>query len=43
MGYAVDVKDGHWSEGECIEVDRKTSALLGGLDHRSHYGKAAGY
>jgi gamma-glutamyltranspeptidase / glutathione hydrolase len=43
MGYIVDVKDGHWSEGECIEVDLKTGQLLGGLDHRSHYGKAAGY
>lgn len=43
MGYTVDVKDGHWSEGECIEVDRKTGELLGGQDHRIHYGKAAGY
>ena len=43
MGYTVDMNDGHWSEGECIEVDRKTGLLLGGLDHRSHYGKAAGY
>jgi gamma-glutamyltranspeptidase/glutathione hydrolase len=43
MGYTVDVKDGHWSEGECIEVDPKTGQLLGGVDHRSHYGKAAGY
>jgi gamma-glutamyltranspeptidase / glutathione hydrolase len=43
MGYPVDVKDGHWSEGECIEVDRKTGELLGGQDNRIHYGKAAGY
>jgi gamma-glutamyltranspeptidase/glutathione hydrolase len=43
MGYKVNVKDGHWSNGECIEVDPKTGALLGGQDHRSHYGKAAGY
>jgi gamma-glutamyltranspeptidase/glutathione hydrolase len=43
MGYTVNVKDGHWSEGECIEVDRKTGELLGGQDHRSRYGKAAGY
>jgi gamma-glutamyltranspeptidase/glutathione hydrolase len=43
MGYTVDVKDGHWSEGECVEVDPKTGQLLGGVDHRSHYGKAAGY
>ena len=43
MGYAVNVRDGHWSNGECIEVDAKTGELLGGQDHRSHYGKAAGY
>ncbi len=43
MGYKVDVRDGHWSNGECIAVDPKTGELLGGQDHRSHYGKAAGY
>jgi gamma-glutamyltranspeptidase/glutathione hydrolase len=43
MGYMVDVKDGHWSNGECIAVDPETGELLGGQDHRSHYGKAAGY
>ena len=43
MGYSVDVKDGHWSNGECIAVDPETGELLGGQDHRSHYGKAAGY
>jgi gamma-glutamyltranspeptidase/glutathione hydrolase len=43
MGYAVKVKNGHWSNGECIAVDPKTGDLLGGQDHRSHYGKAAGY
>jgi gamma-glutamyltranspeptidase/glutathione hydrolase len=43
MGYKVDVRDGHWSDGECIAVDPKTGELLGGHDHRSHYGKAAGY
>jgi gamma-glutamyltranspeptidase/glutathione hydrolase len=43
MGYTVDVKDGHWSNGECIAVDPRTGELLGGQDHRSHYGKAAGY
>ena len=43
MGYTVDVKDGHWSNGECIAVDPETGELLGGQDHRSHYGKAAGY
>jgi gamma-glutamyltranspeptidase/glutathione hydrolase len=43
MGYTVDVKNGHWSVGECIEVDPKTGHLLGGQDHRIHYGSAAGY
>ena len=43
MGYKLDFKDGHWSNGECIEVDPKSGELLGGQDHRSHYGKAAGY
>ena len=43
LGYKLDIKDGHWSNGECIEVDPKTGELLGGQDHRSHYGKAAGY
>jgi gamma-glutamyltranspeptidase/glutathione hydrolase len=43
MGYALNVKDGHWSNGECIAVDPKTGELEGGQDHRSHYGKAAGY
>lgn len=42
-GYKVSVKDGHWSNGECIAVDPKTGELEGGQDHRSHYGKAAGY
>ncbi len=35
--------DGHWSNGECIAVDPKTGELEGGQDHRSHFGKAAGY
>jgi len=43
QGYSVFVKDGHWSNGECIAIDPKTGELLGGQDHRSHYGKAAGY
>jgi gamma-glutamyltranspeptidase/glutathione hydrolase len=43
MGYQVDVKDGHWSNGECIEIDLKTGDKLGGQDHRSHYGEAAGW
>jgi len=43
MGYAVDTRDGHWSNGECIAVDPQSGELLGGQDHRSHYGKAAGY
>jgi len=43
MGYTMDVRDGHWSNGECIAVDPKTGELLAGQDHRSHYGKASGY
>ena len=43
LGYEIEIKDGHWSNGECIAIDRKTGELLGGQDHRSHYGKAAGY
>lgn len=43
MGYILDVKDGHWSNGECIAIDPKTGELEAGQDHRSHYGKAAGY
>jgi gamma-glutamyltranspeptidase / glutathione hydrolase len=43
QGYDVSVRDGHWSNGECIAIDPKTGELLGGQDHRSHYGKAAGY
>jgi gamma-glutamyltranspeptidase / glutathione hydrolase len=41
-GYAIQ-EHGHWSNGECIAIDPKTGELLGGQDHRSHYGKAAGY
>ena len=43
MGYTLAVKDGHWSNGECIAVDPATGELQGGQDHRSHYGKSAGY
>ena len=43
MGYTINADEGHWSNGECIEVDLKSGDLLGGQDHRSHYGKAAGY
>jgi gamma-glutamyltranspeptidase / glutathione hydrolase len=43
MGYDFAVSDGHWSDGECIAVDPKTGELLGGHDHRTHFGKAAGY
>ncbi|HEY2858376.1 MAG TPA: gamma-glutamyltransferase [Terracidiphilus sp.] len=43
QGYDVKVSKGHWSNGECIAIDPKTGELLGGQDHRSHYGKAAGY
>jgi gamma-glutamyltranspeptidase/glutathione hydrolase len=42
-GYTLEIKDRHWSNGECIAIDQKTGALEGGQDHRSHYGKAAGY
>jgi len=43
MGYAITLSRGHWSDGECIAVDPATGELLAGQDHRSHYGKAAGY
>jgi len=43
MGYQISIKDGHWSNGECIAIDPKSGDRLGGQDHRSHYGKAAGY
>jgi gamma-glutamyltranspeptidase / glutathione hydrolase len=43
MGYTLDLKDGHWSNGECIAIDPKTGELQAGQDHRSHYGKAAAY
>jgi gamma-glutamyltranspeptidase/glutathione hydrolase len=43
QGYSVSVRDGHWSNGACIAIDPKSGELLGGQDHRSHYGKAAGY
>jgi gamma-glutamyltranspeptidase/glutathione hydrolase len=42
-GYTLDIRNGHWSNGECIAIDPKTGELEGGQDHRSHYGKAAGY
>jgi gamma-glutamyltranspeptidase / glutathione hydrolase len=42
MGYTVKVQ-GHWSDGECIAVDPVTGELEGGHDHRSDFGKAAGY
>ena len=42
-GYSLAVSEHHWSNGECIAIDPKTGELLGGQDHRSHYGKAAGY
>ncbi len=43
MGYALALSGRPWSNGECIAVDPKTGELEGGQDHRSHYGKAAGY
>ena len=43
LGYTLSVSTRTWSDGECIAVDPKTGALLGGQDHRHHFGKAAGY
>jgi gamma-glutamyltranspeptidase/glutathione hydrolase len=43
MGYDLNVRNSHWSNGECIAVDPATGELEAGQDHRSHYGKAAGY
>jgi gamma-glutamyltranspeptidase/glutathione hydrolase len=43
QGYEISVSRHNWSNGECIAVDPKTGQLQGGQDHRSHYGKAAGY
>ena len=42
-GYEVSWGPRHWSNGECIAIDPKTGELLGGQDHRSHYGKASGF
>ena len=42
-GYSLAISEHHWSNGECIAIDPKTGELLGGQDHRSHYGKASGY
>jgi gamma-glutamyltranspeptidase/glutathione hydrolase len=43
MGYDLSISHSHWSNGECIAVDPATGELEAGQDHRSHYGKAAGY
>ncbi|MGD0682874.1 MAG: gamma-glutamyltransferase [Terracidiphilus sp.] len=43
MGYDISISHGYWSNGECIAVNPKTGELEAGQDHRSHYGKAAGY
>jgi gamma-glutamyltranspeptidase/glutathione hydrolase len=43
QGYELDAENRHWSNGECIAIDKKTGELEGGQDSRSHYGKAAGY
>ena len=43
LGYSLVLSKHHWSNGECIAVDPKTGDLLGGQDHRSHFGDAAGY
>ena len=42
MGYQLKI-GGHWSDGECIEVDPATGELEGGHDNRHSFGKAAGY
>jgi gamma-glutamyltranspeptidase / glutathione hydrolase len=42
MGYHLKI-GGHWSDGECIEVDPVTGELEGGHDNRQNFGKAAGY
>ena len=42
-GYTLEINDRHWSNGECIAIDQKTGEFQGGQDHRSHYGKVAGY
>ena len=34
---------GEWGDSELIAVDPTTGELLGGQDHRHHFGKAAGY
>jgi gamma-glutamyltranspeptidase/glutathione hydrolase len=43
LGYELSISDHHWSNGECIAVDPRSGELEGGQDHRSHFGKAAGY
>ena len=35
--------EGVWGDSELIAVDPTTGELLGGQDHRHHFGKAAGY
>ena len=35
--------EGVWGDSELIAVDPETGGLLGGQDHRHHFGKAAGY
>ena len=43
MGYKVNASANTWGDGECIEVDPKTHALMGGHDDRHTFGKADGY
>jgi gamma-glutamyltranspeptidase/glutathione hydrolase len=43
LGYDIAQGTGRCSNGECIVIEPQTGDLLGGQDHRSHYGKAAGY
>lgn len=41
MGHKLRARGSHWSNGECIAIDLKNGELLGGQDHRSHFGRAA--
>ena len=42
-GHKINSKDRYWGDAECIMIDPKTGARLGGHDSRHDYGKAVGY
>ncbi len=42
-GYSLAPTHHHWSDGECIAIDAKSGERLGGQDHRSRFGKTAGF